>query len=219
MNCPKYVKAAGIALSSESGPSLGSFGSGSDVIALASASRLAFEVGSSGPKSAAGTERKIRPNGPSNRSEERERFAPRTPPWGRILVPPTSTRRTFAVMLVFALLLTSGWRWLVATYGARTCPRLRASLGHSLLSFPPIRLSSPLDQPPEARAMAAASNRHVAASFAANILPTVRKIQSAGATSYQAVAQALNVRCVRTARGGAWHSTTVRNLVMCDIAL
>ncbi len=72
---------------------------------------------------------------------------------------------------------------------------------------------------PAARLKAADSNRNAAASFAANVLPVVRQIRNAGAASYQAVAQALNARGVRTARGGAWHSTTVRNLLLRDGAL
>jgi hypothetical protein len=30
---------------------------------------------------------------------------------------------------------------------------------------------------------------------------------------YRAIAEALNARGVRTARGGEWHATTVRNLI------
>jgi hypothetical protein len=34
------------------------------------------------------------------------------------------------------------------------------------------------------------------------------------ATSYAAIADALNARGIRTARGGEWHSTTVRNILL-----
>jgi DNA-binding transcriptional LysR family regulator len=49
--------------------------------------------------------------------------------------------------------------------------------------------------------------------FAANVLPIVRQIQAAGATTFRAIAQVLNDRGVRTARGGDWHDSTVRNLL------
>ena len=49
--------------------------------------------------------------------------------------------------------------------------------------------------------------------FAANVLPIVRAIQTSGVTSLAGIAEALNARGVRTARGGAWHASTVRNLL------
>jgi DNA invertase Pin-like site-specific DNA recombinase len=64
-----------------------------------------------------------------------------------------------------------------------------------------------------AQAKGVATNRKVADSFAANVLPIVRQIQAAGATTHRAIAQALNARGVRTARGGVWHDSTVRNLL------
>lgn len=65
----------------------------------------------------------------------------------------------------------------------------------------------------DAQAKGVATNRKAADAFAANVLPVVRQIQAAGATTYHAVAQALNDRGVRTARGGSWHDSTVRNLL------
>jgi DNA invertase Pin-like site-specific DNA recombinase len=49
--------------------------------------------------------------------------------------------------------------------------------------------------------------------FAANVLPVIESIRAAGARSFEAIAKALNTRGIRTARGGQWHSTTVRNLL------
>ena len=49
--------------------------------------------------------------------------------------------------------------------------------------------------------------------FAANVLPVVRQIQAAGATTHRAIAEALNARGIRTARGGQWHVSTVQNLL------
>ncbi len=65
----------------------------------------------------------------------------------------------------------------------------------------------------EAQAKGTAANRASADSFAANVLPIVRQIQAAGATSTRAIAAALNARGIRTARGGEWHHTTVQNLL------
>jgi DNA invertase Pin-like site-specific DNA recombinase len=65
----------------------------------------------------------------------------------------------------------------------------------------------------EAATKGAAANREAAAGFAANVLPIVRQIQAAGAATPRAIAAALNARGIRTARGGAWHDSTVRNLL------
>ena len=69
---------------------------------------------------------------------------------------------------------------------------------------------------PEARAKGVESNRQAATAFAANILPIIRQIEATGATSYYAIAEALNARGVRTARGGDWYSGTVRNVMLRD---
>ena len=65
----------------------------------------------------------------------------------------------------------------------------------------------------QAGAKGAASQRAEAEAFAANVLPIVRQIQAAGATTPRAVAAALNARGIHTARGGAWYDSTVRNLL------
>jgi DNA invertase Pin-like site-specific DNA recombinase len=66
---------------------------------------------------------------------------------------------------------------------------------------------------PDAQAKGVAANREAADAFAANVLPIVRQIRAAGATTFRAIATALNDRGVRTARGGSWHDSTVRNLL------
>jgi DNA invertase Pin-like site-specific DNA recombinase len=66
---------------------------------------------------------------------------------------------------------------------------------------------------PRAQAKGVAANREAADAFAANVLPIVRQIQASGATTFRAIAAALNNRGVRTARGGNWHDSTVRNLL------
>ena len=49
----------------------------------------------------------------------------------------------------------------------------------------------------------ATQNRKMAVDFARNVLPVVEKLRSAGTTSLEGIARALNERGVRTARGGA----------------
>lgn len=65
----------------------------------------------------------------------------------------------------------------------------------------------------EAQAKAAHALRAGADAFAADVLPIVRQIQAAGVTSTRDIAAALNARGIRTARGGEWHHSTVRNLL------
>ena len=65
----------------------------------------------------------------------------------------------------------------------------------------------------EAAVKAQAAHRAVADGFAANVLPIVRQIQAAGVMTTRDIAVALNVRGVRTARGGQWHTSTVSNLL------
>ena len=50
--------------------------------------------------------------------------------------------------------------------------------------------------------------------FAANILPVIRDVQATGAISYTAIADALNMRGIATARGGEWYPSTVRKLML-----
>jgi DNA invertase Pin-like site-specific DNA recombinase len=57
-------------------------------------------------------------------------------------------------------------------------------------------------------AVGANADRH-----AANVVPIIRAIQKAGATSLRAIAEALNARGVSTARGGRWQAQTVANVL------
>jgi len=50
--------------------------------------------------------------------------------------------------------------------------------------------------------------------FAANVLPVIRDIERAGVTTLQGIAEALNARGIRTARGRRWYASTVRNLLV-----
>jgi DNA invertase Pin-like site-specific DNA recombinase len=65
----------------------------------------------------------------------------------------------------------------------------------------------------EASRKGAASTSAAADVFARNVLPIIEQIRAAGATSLRGIATALNAREVRTARGGAWQASTVRNLL------
>jgi DNA invertase Pin-like site-specific DNA recombinase len=65
----------------------------------------------------------------------------------------------------------------------------------------------------EAQALGGAAAKVGADAFAANVLPVVRDLQASGVTATRAIAEALNARGIRTARGGEWHHSTVRNLL------
>lgn len=62
----------------------------------------------------------------------------------------------------------------------------------------------------EAQKKGAAVNAASADDFAGNVLPLIRELQVAGLTSLRAVASALNMRGVATARGGEWSAMAVK---------
>jgi DNA invertase Pin-like site-specific DNA recombinase len=70
---------------------------------------------------------------------------------------------------------------------------------------------------PSSTARAAAKGRAVSIAeanrFAASVLPGIEQLQRAGITSLRGIARALNARGVRTARGGTWQVSNVRNLL------
>ena len=45
--------------------------------------------------------------------------------------------------------------------------------------------------------------------FVANLMPVVQAIQNSGATTLEAITQALNQRGIRTARGTKWYASSV----------
>ena len=49
--------------------------------------------------------------------------------------------------------------------------------------------------------------------FAANVLPIIDSLRSAGVGDLRGLADALNQRGVRTARGGQWHVSNIRNVI------
>jgi Recombinase len=48
---------------------------------------------------------------------------------------------------------------------------------------------------------------------AANVLPLIREIQKAGATSLHTIADALDARGISTPRGGTWYAKSVSNVL------
>ena len=50
--------------------------------------------------------------------------------------------------------------------------------------------------------------------FAANVIPIIDSLRAVGVTDLRGLAAALNSRGVRTARGGQWHVSNVRNLLL-----
>ena len=74
-----------------------------------------------------------------------------------------------------------------------------------------VRLGNP--QIEKAQAAGTARVKAEADRFAANVLPLIRDAQAAGASSLRAIADVLNARGVRTARGGKWAATQVRDIL------
>lgn len=66
----------------------------------------------------------------------------------------------------------------------------------------------------EAQAKGGMAAKVAADAFAVNVLPIIRQVKASGATSYNAIATALNERGVKTARGGTWAAATVRNIML-----
>jgi DNA invertase Pin-like site-specific DNA recombinase len=65
----------------------------------------------------------------------------------------------------------------------------------------------------EARKAAVAATEANATRYAANVLPVIREIQRAGATSLHQIADALNARGISTPRGGRWYAKSVSNVL------
>lgn len=65
----------------------------------------------------------------------------------------------------------------------------------------------------QAQAKGAAQNAVGADAFAGNVLPIVQQLQNQGITTFRALANALNQRGVKTARGGEWQAMTVKRIL------
>lgn len=66
----------------------------------------------------------------------------------------------------------------------------------------------------EAQAKGVASTKATADAFALNVLPVIHQVKTGGIHTYRGIAEALNVRGVRTARGGTWQAATVRKIML-----
>ncbi|MEW9806559.1 recombinase family protein [Mesorhizobium marinum] len=73
-----------------------------------------------------------------------------------------------------------------------------------------VKLGNPNIGP--AQKVAAVRRSEIADDFAANVLPIIREIQSAG-LSMRKIAAALNARGIPTARGGTWAATQVSDIL------
>jgi DNA invertase Pin-like site-specific DNA recombinase len=65
----------------------------------------------------------------------------------------------------------------------------------------------------EARERAVVTNKALADAYATNVLPVIREIRGAGATSLHQIAKALNARGITTPRGGQWYAKSVSNVI------
>lgn len=63
----------------------------------------------------------------------------------------------------------------------------------------------------QARKAAVAEIKDQADRNAANVMPIIREIQKAGASTLREIAAALNARGITTPRGGLWYPTSVKN--------
>ncbi len=66
----------------------------------------------------------------------------------------------------------------------------------------------------EAVANGVARRKAMADQHAASVVPIIDEIRAAGITSLEGIATALTARGIPTARGGRWHASTVRNLLL-----
>jgi DNA invertase Pin-like site-specific DNA recombinase len=67
--------------------------------------------------------------------------------------------------------------------------------------------------PAEAGALGREAIRAGADRFAAEMLPIIQGIRASGIATNDGIAEALNARGVRTARGGRWYGQTVKNVL------
>ena len=74
-----------------------------------------------------------------------------------------------------------------------------------------VTLGSP--ELPKARKNAVTTIKALADQHAANVVPIIREIRRAGATSLHQIADALNARGITTPRGGQWYASSVRNVL------
>lgn len=93
--------------------------------------------------------------------------------------------------------------------------RTKAALAQAKARGKALGWSNParLEEQRQASERGATAGRAQADQFAANVLPVIRQIEAAGVTTLRGIADAMNARGIRTARGGDWYATTVKNLM------
>jgi DNA invertase Pin-like site-specific DNA recombinase len=101
--------------------------------------------------------------------------------------------------------------FLVAELGPDVDPFARTKAALQAAKARGVRLGGP--QLAKAREVALETIGAAADSHAANLLPIIREIRKAGATTLREIADALNARGVQTARGGRWYAMTVSNVL------
>jgi DNA invertase Pin-like site-specific DNA recombinase len=74
------------------------------------------------------------------------------------------------------------------------------------------RLGNPTN-PNEAAALGRTAQKSEADRFAANVLPIVATIRASGVTTLAGIADALNARGIRSARGRLWRISSAQNLL------
>jgi DNA invertase Pin-like site-specific DNA recombinase len=74
------------------------------------------------------------------------------------------------------------------------------------------RLGNPLNGR-EAAALGRRAQTEEADRFAADLMPIIEAIRRSGVSSLSAIAEALNARGIRAARGGRWHVSSVQNVL------
>jgi DNA invertase Pin-like site-specific DNA recombinase len=106
----------------------------------------------------------------------------------------------------------------VAEHEARAISdRTRAALAAAKARGVALGWSMPArrDEQRHASRKGAATNVHNADRHAVNVLPVIRQI-AAGGASLRRIADELNTRGIKTARGGLWYAATVRNIMVRD---
>jgi DNA invertase Pin-like site-specific DNA recombinase len=76
-----------------------------------------------------------------------------------------------------------------------------------------VALGAPRHKLKLAHAKAVMATKAGADQRAANVVPVIQAVQRSGATTLRAIAEALNARGVRPARGGQWYASTVRDVL------
>ncbi|AWJ94283.1 resolvase (plasmid) [Azospirillum baldaniorum] len=97
--------------------------------------------------------------------------------------------------------------WEARKISERTKAALQAAKARGTRLGNPVNLS-------EAGELGRAQAASRAAQRAGNVLPIIRQVQAGGVTTLEGIANALNLRGIKAARGGEWSATQVRRLLV-----